>query len=387
MATLLHAEYAEQIRELLTEIKNNIFVLLSGLGLGIAIGLLITLTIKDTRTVQLVNYHTADIASLGAIQAGQSLFNNDLLGLQVILTDIANLPHVQGLTVHDVENRILAQAGNIIDPSQSIHQSAAITQNDNVAGYITVITQTPASTLSQTLWFVLFALAATIIFLALHSRRQAIQPDTNGVSDEDLEGEQDDYQQIFTDNPNTTEETDNNGEPALGQTQSVLLSLHSSHIQSLALQLGAEAFNKQLISLNKAIQSVATLYNAQLINGGQALPTLLFNSQDIRQNSLNALCSGQLILAIFYHTGSLFDLHTKVEPIELHANTAEQASSRLAKIEQKLYLGVADSLLEYIDERVQLADGSGYWHCVEAFDSTYQSLLDNQLQQLIVASN
>ena len=89
------------------------------------------------------------LAVLTAKSAIDATLNHDLVSLQVVLQDTALSRYVSLATIHDVENKLLVQAGE--DPSQHLLKhlpafSAAISFQQNIAGYVTVYLDNPPAT-------------------------------------------------------------------------------------------------------------------------------------------------------------------------------------------------------------------------------------------------
>ncbi|BFM05872.1 hypothetical protein [Halioxenophilus aromaticivorans] len=357
---------------ILVNYQHLTLALLVGVCFGLAVSLIALDSSRDSAATALAAEHASDIARLGADQSSQPLFNNDLISLQVLLTSLVQLDQVQGLTVHDVENRLMAQAGNVA-ASGGIYRTALITQNDNVAGYLTVIAHRPGNTSSRNLWFAIFALAMGALLLLLLKRQLPMlnQPVEDG------EGEEDD----------TTEEeeltfTPSNRAPG---PNCVALTLVSERINQVAKQLNAATFNRVLDELNRHISSVKSLYGAQLITAGHTLPILLFDGNDREQNTVNALCSAQLLLALSYRMKTPLALHAQVEQYQRDGKLTD-CPERFQASNKTLFLGIAAPLAEAVSDRFRFREDNGYWLETEEFGDTYQSLLDNQLKQLLRTS-
>src|SRR5690606_35636053 len=80
------------------------------------------------------------LADGGAARAVEPALTQDNISMQVILRSLARQPDVVGATIHDVENRLLVQSGQIPEASQQalLRFTSPITMNDHIAGYLTV---------------------------------------------------------------------------------------------------------------------------------------------------------------------------------------------------------------------------------------------------------
>ncbi|WP_317930008.1 hypothetical protein [Halioxenophilus sp. WMMB6] len=349
---------------------------LSGLLCGLGLCLLILQSSQDAAIARLADEHARDIAKLGAEESGQALFNNDLLSLQVLLSSLVELEQVDGLTVHDVDNRILAQAGTILDPSEAILQSAAIAQNESVAGYFTVISAKPDTTATRNLWFALFALAMAIVAAVMAWRqlprlpRQVVSGDDENFEEEAYDDDDDLYPTAEIRHSSVCEE-------AVG------LTLQPERLAAASKQMGADALTEALALVAQQFNAVATLYGAKLLHSGQSLPVLLFDSDSAKQNTFNALCSAQLLLALSYRAANPLGFQARVQACDLERPTLDV--ERLVNQSQAVggqFLAVAAPLAELVADRISFRPEQGFWREVEAFDEAYQLLLDNQLQQL-----
>lgn len=361
---------------ILVNYQHLTLALLIGICFGLAVSLLALDSGRDSAAQALAAEHASDIARLGADQSSQSLFNNDLLSLQVLLTSLVQLDQIQGLTVHDVENRLLAQAGSVA-ADDGIYRSASITQNDSVAGYLTVIAHKPGKTTSRNIWFAIFALAMGIILSVLLKRQ--------------LPFLQNDQEPLIDDGPDDFDDREISIEQSLSTSDrtpipdSVALTLESERLNEVAQQLDENAFSRVLDELNRHINSVSSLYGARQITAGHTLPVLLFDSKDGELNTINALCSAQLLLALSYRMKTPLSLHAQVEEYHRDGKLADHPE-RFKASNKTLFLGIAAPLAERVQDRFQFREDNGYWLETEEFDESFQGLLDNQLKQLLKTS-
>ena len=360
---------------LLVNYQHLTLACLIGICFGLAVSLIALDSSRDAAAQALAAEHASDIARLGADQSSQPLFNNDLLSLQVLLTSLVQLDQIQGLTVHDVENRLLAQAGSV-SAENGIYRSAIITQNENVAGYLTVISHRPAKTTGRNIWFAIFALAMGVVLLLLLKRQLPLL--------EAPDEPQDDTAESLDDVELSIEQTLGGNETA-PNTEAVALTLESERLNDIAKQLNADAFGRVLEELNRHINSVHSLYGARLITAGHTLPVLVFDSRDQEQNTIDALCSAQLLLALSYRMKTPLALHAQVEPYHRQGKLAEQPE-RFKASTKPLFLGIAAPLAQVVEDRFRFREDNGYWLETEEFSENYQSLLDNQLKQLVRTS-
>ena len=114
------------------------------LCLGLLVGLIAASALYSHQQQQLLESQDQDygraLSTLAARQAVDATLNHDLVSLQVILRDIASNGRVVNATIHDVENRLLVQAGDSASPgSLGLRNfSAPVTFHDSVAGHVTI---------------------------------------------------------------------------------------------------------------------------------------------------------------------------------------------------------------------------------------------------------
>lgn len=352
--------------------KQTLLLSAAGICLGLAFGLFAVATSGQQQRLDQAEAYATTIAALGAEQSGTALFNNDLLSLQVLLNNLVSLTDVSGVTVHDVENRVLARVGEMLTGDNSLHVSAVIAQSDNIAGYLTVIMAKPSSSGALNRWFAAFAFIASVI-LALLAKPFAVV--NNRFEAEDL--------------PAAAEDINQNLDAAMleaGEDEpphSVVLALTANRLPQLGKQLSSDLLNQHLQRLGEHINAVAKLYGARVQTSGQSLPNLIFTGHDPADNAMHALCSAQLILAIGYRQQSPLGLSAQVEEV---SNDPEHIAPGLRACgAAPTYLGVSTPLADLLEGRVCVRAGDYYWLEVESFDERYQTLLDNQLAQLAQA--
>jgi uncharacterized membrane protein affecting hemolysin expression len=321
------------------------------------------------------------ITEITAQTASSSLFNRDLVSLRVILTRTAELPEVIGVTVHDVENRLIAQAGDA-DGGQNVEsQSQSIVQNNNVAGYLTVFTghTRPSNTLKHwSLLFTLLAFAALIIILIKQCLEQLANSPTAKESG-DTPHDPDFYDDL-------TLEENSEGFAHIDNAKAIVLSLKSPELATLKNQLNAQTYNKVITDVSHHILSVSKLYSAKVTYFGGPLPALVFYANHIEENCFSALCSGQLILSLAFKLNRPISLRAQID-FAFESPELAETISRTTHWDQQGYLNVNHHLIKHLSDKVEFRNGDNYWREAEDFDAALQHLLDNQLEQLTQASS
>ncbi|GAA6169860.1 hypothetical protein [Sessilibacter corallicola] len=322
------------------------------------------------------------IAQITAQNAASSMFNNDLVSLRVILTRTNELPEIIGVTIHDVENRLIAQAGNVSGGRQITTHSHSIVQHEHVAGYLTVFTDKTVASNALKTWSVLFALLA-LAAMAVILIKQSLEHLSNRDQEKTTP---DDPSDIFIDEDEPWLSDDATTSQAhIDNDKAIVLSLKSPELATLKNQLNAQTYDNVITDVSQHILSVSKLYSAKVTYFGGPLPALVFYSNHIDENCFSALCSAQLILSLAFKLNRPISLRAQID-FAFESPELEETISRTTHWDQQGYLNVNHHLVEHLSEKVEFRDGDNYWREAEDFDSSLQHLLDNQLEQLTQAS-
>lgn len=145
-----------------------------GALLGLFVFYLLFVASASQRYDHLLRQHGQSLAESTAQQAVDPSLHNDLVSLRAICDLTASRPGVSAVAVHDVENQMLVQAGQMPGEGDARHAvfTSPITLNDSLAGYITVaitrqsLISSSAYILLNALWIVLAALCAWSLYRA-----------------------------------------------------------------------------------------------------------------------------------------------------------------------------------------------------------------------------
>ncbi len=257
--------------------------------------MLVTASVYQYHTSQMLNLRNEDygqaLASMAARQAVDATLNHDLVSLQVILQDIADNPNVEAATIHDVENRLLVQAGN--SPSLSSAElrrnySAAITLHDSIAGYVTVCLDLSPQDDTHNLWLALVCAATILVSIgALALYREQLKtpfPNPDPVAPNHKASAQ---------HPDIK----STANPEAGHC--AILTLASPNLKQLRQQLNGHMQKQLLQQIEQQINSVITLYNGRFHSVEPHRIQLAFHSHsDLTESAFFAVCSGLLILSL-----------------------------------------------------------------------------------------
>lgn len=364
------------------------------LGAVIATGLQLR-TQAQTLTQQDEHYGQA-LAALAARQAVDATLNHDLVSLQVILRDIAENPRIENATIHDVENRLLVQAGstpNLNANPDTLNFSAPITFHNSVAGYVTLSLEKPnhgtvaPTTLSLGL-MVLVALLILGIRPATHLSTTATEPADNN-----------------TDAPQPAKLAGSlpiaNLKPMMSdmptQKHTVELNLHLKNLSDLQRQLSSPLLTQLLDTLEQQVKGVCALYKGQ-VQAQASSPyshiQIKFRGTDLSTSAFNALCCAHLLqrFADTQSKGIKLQLNASITPEQQHQSLMEQINNHEQQQHKEALIAsqTAGSLLiehalldkAALHDRIQSAELDQYWLQVDQVNAPYVDLLDKQFQQL-----
>jgi len=350
--------------------------------------LLLSHTLQQQQQQQLLDTRTQHygeaLTRLAARQAIDATLNHDLVSLQVAMQDITQNPHLLSATIHDVENRLLVQAGSSPNlspnnrPSDYRSYTSPITLHDSVAGYVTVTIDINAIYQQQDeAW--LLALAALFISLIGWCLLNHTDAESN------------------TGNP--PKQTPQSAELPQRHTSQksdaqVNLLLQSYNLNTLNKQLSGSKREHLFKQLERQLSGINTLYNGQIIEASGQQLMIKFSDTDSSNACFRAICAAQLLFQLQADVSGLqLEYSAAVVPSEDSKLLSEQmrysallyqAQIQLqAQKSQRLVLNAQHQGGSQLEQRLQLQpiDNSD-WLEVEALQPSYQALLDKQVKQL-----
>ncbi len=336
----------------------------------------------QTQAIEFQTKYGQALANTAAEQAIDGAINQDLVSLQVILSNIVNNPRVVGATIHDVESLLMVQAGN---PPKSPYSesafSAPITLDDEVAGILTVFVQQEKSG-STPFWYLTFSLSVlTALVLAGLRWQPPWSPATTGKS-----AEHDNPTEEIAPTPDDAIPDEENG---TAPVHPVLLSLGCNNLAQLSQQLSSEAHQQILQDFYTNLKNICHLYSGELKTQEDGRLSIFFAGQETENNILSAVCSAQLILALNQQCSGLrLKLCTRIsqtqdEPVlQQLEHTLSGQSELLAGRHYPLL--IQENLLQpYMQEKMRWESSDIVGQAeITAIMQPYQKLLENQLQQL-----
>ncbi|GAB3097407.1 hypothetical protein G8770_15670 [Aestuariicella hydrocarbonica] len=343
----------------------------------------------EIRTLQYGNA----LATLGASQATDATLNHDLVSLQVTVSDIARNPDVLSATIHDVENRLLVQAGDSPNAGDYVNRdygsySAPITLQDSVAGYLTVIIdkQTLYEEQDDTWLMALLGLAGAMLVMSVLNLRQT--PTESPADPENQEA------------PLTSPPARDNQLPtrsmSIHDDVDVNLTLRCLNWPTLKQQLSATLRQQLFDDLQRHLSGINALYNGRILFADHETLELQFRGDEIGNTTFRAICAAYLLFSLVKQSNAGIrldyaaaaypatddnNLHQYLDNSEfrqqLQAMLAEQTNHSLLIDTQEC---ATSQLLQRLQVNEFTFDQS--WAIIEGLQPTYQGLLDKQAKHL-----
>ena len=337
-----------------------IFSVLTGLALGL------------THSQQMNALAAQQESHLGNILAGQlakvirePLIHRDSLSLQVELDDMLDITGVSQTAVYDIENQLIARAGD--NDRRSMDTSryrSPVSVDDNTIGFVSVILQpdyyaaqtTTATRILLLLWILL---AAILVFAAFRfgsglSRRLMALLET-GKGDELAQLE---YRiEPLLRKPGTT------SNPLLGQSVATL-AIACRNLPRLEALLNREHFKILMVKLDQLVEGAERLYGATRLPGSDYHIYLEFAEGDSDQLSRAIHCAAALLRLssqLLDKQGITVELTAAVSPGLQQASPSillseRELGKRLAEMQSLLDKAAAGEILLADHTDLQLAE-------------------------------
>lgn len=343
----------------------------------------------DIRTHQYGNA----LATLAAKQATEATMNHDLVSLQVIVSDIARNPDILSVTVHDVENRLLVQAGGSPNAGNYAHREhqlfpAPITLQDSIAGYVTVNIDTQAlyEQFDDTWLMALLGLAGAMLVLSIINLRQQLNSAPAAAED-----------------PAITSEPPPPVRPPSEDDVCVTLHLRCRNWPALRQQLSAALRQQLFDDLQRHLSGINALYAGRITLADSDLLELEFHGDEIGNTTFRAICAAQLLFLLLERgsNGSRLRYAGAIYPTRKGTGLnlyLQQARHRHHLAQLLTQLHGDDSLLldsqhcatSQLLQRLQTREEpvsshepvDSHWLEIESLRPSYLGLLDKQARQL-----
>lgn len=323
------------------------------------------------------------LVNIVAAQVVEPLVNQDWVSLQATLGELASGPRVLEATIHDVENELLVQGGQVeapFDRRQLLSYSAPITFHDSMAGLITV-TLKPAPQITSGLWWWIAALSvACAVLLAGYWQRQqrAMSSHTGPISHS--------HKQEITTVINATDA------PEPNQQHVVLLEFDLLNLHTLHQQLSQSSWQALLQDLEHRSRQVCAMYGCRQLELHHHRLTLMAEGDAWLDTTFRGICASLLLLKLTADTNrTALQMSAHVKPLaprtgslveqfqqpitHLNAHSSGTTKSRNGQCTVHS-TAIAPELLTRV---ILSSDGS---QSISDITPPYRDLLMRQLQQL-----
>jgi len=331
-----------------------------------------------------LNLYGEAIATSAARQAVNSAMQQDLVGLQAILTETRQLPYVLGASIHNVENKLLVQSGfnpNHPQEGRKFSYSAPIALHNNIYGYLNVVLDVPRHT-QRDYHFFIFWLSS--VFVCLFIIWWSIQRQWWAQMRERMPSAGDLVTAVVEKIPSIPDLPE--PEPELEQI-SLRLSLQITNMERLYQQLNSESFANVLRRFERQLQGVLNLYGGQrqMLSGDTLL--IDFTGEASYECCFRAVCTAQLLANLAARNPSprlqlAASVHELAEPV-----TAGKSLLRDYVVQQNNHLRpdrgeilISQRLIDAeLDNYLDMLSDSGKLIAIKA---PYAELLAKQEEQL-----
>lgn len=333
---------------------------------------------SQTHNDQYVANYGKALSAMAAKQAIDATFNHDLVRLQVILQDVVENPHALFATIHDVENKLLVQAGDIhLGIGSSVMYTSPIVLHDSIAGYVSVSVDSKPWSL-QSISTLLTAASFLLLSIAVWSlhRNDALVWDLSTIQKSKKQEDEEDSEKVEEDGQENNDLHLNHiNEPE----EQVFAVIHIKNLNVLRQQLNGQNFRDTLSRLEKIISDVMALYGGHQFQLVENYYILTFHVQHDRGEALfHATCSAHLVL----------ELASIIDRIPLDLTGLVSANEDDIIPENMTFAGLIVEATagneELINRRIEfmtLGTDDGR-RVVSGFNQPFQSLLENQRKQL-----
>lgn len=311
---------------------------------------------------QAERYGTALAQSI-ARSAIEPAMAQDMISLQAILQAATIQNGILGATVHDVENRLLVQSGEVTpEHAAQEHPSftAPITFNEHIAGYLTITLNLRSQSQKQNL-FVWIWFGVTGMFICALWVIRSMQS-----------------KEVLTDEPEALN-SPTHKEPSA----TAIIELSLLNITQLHEQLSHDIFNERLEQLDQRLKDILALYTGFKYQFAHNRLSLRVEADSLSNASFHAVCISQLILRLNEKSITpKFKIATAITTLKKWKNSDAILQGYLTGVrpEQKLPAIWVDPQLHDNEllQKVTLDNN----HQLHTINSPYCDLLQRQEQQL-----
>lgn len=317
------------------------------------------------------------LAKATAARSSDAAFHQDLIGMRAIVQDTTQYTNIRIATVHDVENKLLVQAGEFPYFKHKDDQSftSPIIQHDNIAGYVTVIIAVPSMFPVEILTFLYALIAITTISAIISISRSGciVCRWSKAQVKESLHAKFSNYIP-----PEPSQKSTPHTQPVT--LYSAFSLVHIKNIQTIKQQLNGENFRNTLKIMDDTVEDVMSLYGGVEFQWNVDHYKLTLNSRESQSEAIfHAICCAYLISEIASTINNVpLDIATLVSLNEQHDNEILLPCEKLAITAEAATESSLDARLKLINNNA--VEGQ---KLISEFVQPYKGLLDNQRTQLL----
>lgn len=354
------------------------FPTLAAYALGAISGILLFVAVfwfgNDNHNLTIQNDYGNALASMTAKRAAEASFNNDLVRLQILLEDVVSQPHLVQATVHNNENTLLVQAGEIRPTEAGLSAyTTSIVLHKRIAGYITLTLRNFDERTHRNRHAIAIALAifAGLIVWSLYKNRALVRTKPPFLSRKEKPHETTPARNLPDCQSITQSDTPR---PLCVSTM-----IHIKNLDELKQQLGNETFLKTITKFETFVADVLALYNGNEMRAEKPFYRLTFGAPDASNEAIfRATCSAFLLLKLAYIIDKIpLDLAAFVSVNETDVSFHNLSVSGLVLDAQAAEDRLVKRRLKFVGAGTQ--DGQMK---VTQFEEPFATLLENQYKQL-----
>lgn len=365
--------YIKALRNWLSTSKENRIVFILSIAFMLLLGFLSWFNLNSQYIQQknLVDTYSNTLTHMSADQLKVSMGSNNLIGLQATLNKLLEQPKVINAIVHNVDNKVIVQAGESTPLDSNTYRSvtAPISLDSNLLGSLTININDTLTINNSLTFFILFVFISTLFFLIYKITKS-------------------DFKDIIENNvsnkPASIEEKDTISATVI--KHKVFLLIHCHTIEKLHQQLTSDAKLKELKEFDTILDKILKLYSGD--KTGITTNTILvcFDSVTNRDSLLNSLCSAYLLNQYGIKENWLLKIScyiydTKSNVISTELNDLKLANNSHGRdgIFLKQQTIHQNNLQDIVN--CKNTDGTDYLH-LSNFNGSYAGLLNNQLKHI-----
>jgi len=357
------------------------------LSIGALLGLLLTAFVLGERASQknadlLRDYGNA-LAQLSARELVDASIKHDLVSMHAIIQGVQAQPRVLMAAVHDLEQSLLVQAGQMPAPgTRTLEFSSPIPLHDSVAGHAVITLDAEFAGETAVRWS-LFGTALLLLImagLALYDTWdyawtvRSIPLTTRRGADEDIVDSPDKpvWEAPLPPEPLLEEET----EESMANHSDLVLAIPNR--ARLEQQLNGDRFTELCEQFDATLDAVFALYGGSRVGAPTAAGIYCIrftSSESPSEAAFRAVCSAHLIYELNQHHRVRFQVLAEI----CHPD----CDVKLAVTDTGIFI---QSLLldELLQARIETSVVDAERVCLTGFKPPFASLLERQQEQLLV---